>query len=229
MENIEILFYDELESTTKHIKKMGIVEEFTTVVAKKQTMGLGRLNREFESNEGGIYFSMVLKPNIPIKDFLTFSLVAGIGILNGIKENNEIDIKLKYPNDIILNGKKLGGILIEHRVNDNHYIIGVGININNEITKELLKIATTTRKEGFILKEYEILQSIIKNIILVYNEFITKGFKHFLEEYKANCVNINRSITTTYKNKKITGKVVGLKESGELIVIHKGVQIFITL
>ncbi len=221
-------YYDELPSTMKYMKEIGYQKDFFTVVVKKQHCGYGRQGRVYESQEGGLYLTMQVKPDVELSKFTTFGLVVGLTILQSIKSiDNSIDIKLKYPNDIILNDKKLGGILIEYD-SKKYYNIGIGLNINNKLDNNIKDIATSLLKEGYKINSDELLKMLLKQLVENYNKFLKVGFKGFINEYKQN-TNIGNNIITTYKGKKIEGKIIDIKVSGELLMLYRNEKITITL
>ena len=154
----KVYFYDEVSSTMDVAKKLLKEGEKGIVVAKKQTKGRGRYGKYWLSDEGGLYFSMIIEKSV-ISDFL--SEIISISLVETIKTFGII-CKIKFPNDIIYKGKKISGILIER--SDDNYIVGIGVNLNNKISKF-----------GVSMKE------ILKKEINI-NEFLEK----FLTIYKTN-------------------------------------------
>ena len=133
--NVDILIYDTLKSsniTAKELAENGC-NEYTTVIAKSQTNGKGRLGRSFISNsENGLYMSIVLKPTISPDQCTSITTMAAAAVLEAIKETSNTAPTIKWINDVYINDKKVCGILTEasfdnHRLN--YVIVGIGINI----------------------------------------------------------------------------------------------------
>ncbi len=215
---ITIDYYNKVTSTMT-IQKEGFVANFYTIVAKEQTLGYGRLQRSFESEKGGLYFSTQIKSNLPLSDFTPFSLVSGLSILKVLKTRYpSLNISLKYPNDIYINDKKFGGILIENFKTD-YYILGIGLNVNNSSFSESLKNIVTSLKieTGFnninldILLE-DILKELHQNLII----FEKNGFNQFHNIYSENCLNLQKNVYITYKGEKHLSKGIQVLENGLL-------------
>ena len=131
----------------KDLKKEG---EDVFVVAKRQSGGRGTKGRSFSSKEGGLYFSRLIFPkNLPAKNAFTLMQGAAASVCQTLISLGLAPV-IKWPNDIYVNGKKICGILIENSLSGDRIhasIIGVGLNVNNELPAELKEIATTVRKE----------------------------------------------------------------------------------
>ena len=122
---MKIIKLDTVESTNEYAKKIASkCENFTIILAKKQRSGRGRLNRKWESPEGGLWISVILKPNF-FSSLL--SLDTGLAVLKTLKIFG-IDSKLKWPNDLLVSEKKICGILLEK--SSENVIIGIGLNVN---------------------------------------------------------------------------------------------------
>ncbi len=215
---ITIDYYDRVTSTMNILKK-GFISNFYTVVAEEQTWGYGRLNRSFESSQGGLYFSLQIRSSRTLTDFTTFSLVSGISIFSVLKNKfPTLNISLKYPNDIFINDKKFGGILIENIKNE-YYILGIGLNINNSsFTYSLENIVTSL---GLETGEQDIdLSAILKNILTELHKnfllFETSGFSPFQNIYSENCLNLQKEVYITYNGEKHLSKGIRILANGLL-------------
>ncbi|WP_250278818.1 biotin--[acetyl-CoA-carboxylase] ligase [[Clostridium] colinum] len=221
-----IYFFDEITSTNEYAKKLADdkVEEGALVVANCQTNGKGRLDRNWVSNKGeGIFLSLILRPNIELFSIVQITLLAGICICNAIKKVTNLDAKIKWPNDIIINNKKVCGILTEVTAqvdNVSYIILGIGINVNNkkfsdELENKATSIFLETGKNverqkliAMLLKEFE-------NKYFIYKK--EKDFSIFLEEYKSLCINLDKQAKVIYNGQEILGKVLDISNLGEII------------
>ena len=142
--------FDEIDSTNEQAKKIAKnAREGTIVVANNQTNGKGRRGREFESKRGGLYFSIILKPDVAIEKVPFITQLAACSIYKALNEMG-VDISIKWPNDIILNDKKICGILCEMSCEIDYlsYVVaGIGINMKKvDFEEGLEKIATSLEK-----------------------------------------------------------------------------------
>lgn len=150
----EIIHYQEVDSTNKfafELASQGSAHG-TVVQADIQTGGRGRKTRSFSSPQGGIYMSVILRPNIPDKDLPLVTLATGVAIANAIEEFAGTVVQLKWPNDLYIKGKKLGGILTEASPYSQKsssipfVVVGIGVNVNTRresFPESLQDIATS--------------------------------------------------------------------------------------
>ncbi len=226
---VTIDFYDCVNSTM-YLLNESFLDNFYTVVARLQTNGYGRLKRSFESQDGGLYFSTQIKSRLPLTDFTAFSLVSGLSILRVINNKfPQLDISLKYPNDIYINNKKFGGILIEN-IKNNYYILGIGLNINNQISLENLKDTVTNLSIETGIKNIDInllLKDILNELHSNYLVFENQGFTPFYNEYEKNCLNLKKEVYVTYKGKKHLSKGQRVLENGLLLALIDNQEVII--
>lgn len=195
-------------STQKHAYNVSVAKD-TIIVAKEQTEGMGRLNRKFLSKEGGCYFSLII-PKKNDDNILHYIPVVSVAIAT-VLNNYGLKAVIKWPNDIMVNGKKICGILCS-----SHYdktIIGMGINIFNDLS-EISDIATSFFKEGIInVTRAEVIASVLKNVyaLLEYDfEKLNKIYQRFLYIK-------DKDITVKQNNGAVLkGRVVGISKDGFL-------------
>lgn len=152
------MILDEIDSTQKYIKNIEEAPDGLVVMAKNQIKGIGTKGRTwYTSKDKNLTFSILLKPNCNIKNIENLTIITAKVIVEVIKELYGYELKIKYPNDIIINDRKLGGILTEATIFQEKVkkiIIGIGLNINQEeFCEELKDIATSLKKE--FGKEYD--------------------------------------------------------------------------
>ena len=220
-----IIHLETVDSTNDYLK--GIAnnsQDGTVVISEQQTKGKGRLGRTWESkyNEG-IWMSILLKPDIlPYKStFIT--LVIGAAIVKALN-NLKVPAKIKWPNDIIINNKKVGGILTElhaeiERIN--YLVVGIGINVKNLIfEKELEKKATSLYKENFFISRIEVVSQVLYEFEKLYNDYIKYNCKEetlkICREYSAI---INKDIYIFKDEKKELVRCIDINNEGSLIII----------
>ncbi len=222
-----IIHYDEIDSTNNQAKKLAddLKGEGHVVVAESQSQGRGRLGRQWmSSNNSGIWMSIILRPKIDIYDVAKITQVAAASVQSALFE---IGIKalIKWPNDIMINGKKVCGILTEmsSELNAvNYVVVGIGINVNSELqqfSKELQSIATSLKIEsGRSVDRRELIALIFNNFEKFYDEFCSDNFEASLRICKENSYVIGRNVDIIKAEKVFSAKVLDLTQEGALIV-----------
>lgn len=226
--------YKVLDSTNikaKELAKEG-AKEGTLVLANKQTAGKGRRGRTWISEEDtGIYMSIILRPAIPVERVSAITLVMALAITDAVVKIADCDVKIKWPNDIVINGKKVCGILTEMSSVNNaieYVIVGMGVNLSQKsFPEELQNIATSIWKETKkkVSKE-QVIASILFHAQKRYYEFQQAGsLSPFVEEYNHYLVNCNERVVV-YKGipgvekteVSCAGTARGIDETGALLV-----------
>ena len=216
-----------IDSTNEYLKRIGDKStDGTVVISEEQTRGKGRMGRTWQSNSGeGIWMSLLLKPNIiPFKaPFIT--LVAGVSVVTALRKLN-VPAQIKWPNDIILNDKKICGILTElsaeiERVN--YIIVGMGMNVKNMyFSGELEHKATSLYKEGYILQRVDIVDEILYEFEKNYIDYIENDNKeHVLNLFRQYSNIINKEIYLITNDKRELVTCIDINDSGNLIVKDK--------
>ncbi len=218
--NIEI--FNSIDSTNKYLKsKINEKNYGTIVISNEQTNGYGKSNREFLSNKDiGIYMSILINPNCLIEESLKITILTSVAILSAIKSICNLDVKLKWVNDIILKDLKVGGILCESQINLNtniidNMIVGIGINVKEfEFPPSLKNIATSIENNTNIKVSRNALISEIINFFDLY--FIKKA--NYIDLYKENSYVLGKDITVIQNDKQFYAKAIDIDNNGSLIV-----------
>ncbi len=222
--------YDSVSSTNKLARQLaeeGEVEG-TVVIAEKQTAGKGRMGRQWVSPPaGGLWMSIILKPDIKPNNVACLTLVIGLAICKGLRELTDLNIGLKWPNDLVIGGKKVCGILMElsaevDRVN--YIIAGIGLNINLEayhFPDELRRTATSLYMEsGQRYSRIRVAQHILCSIEQYYIRFLqTKSLAEMKEEYKKLSTVLGKDVVITTSNTNIYGRVVDFYDDGSILLL----------
>ena len=224
----DIRYYNTIDSTNTKAKELGTAgaKEGTVVISEEQTGGRGRLGRQWVSPKfKGIWMSIILKPDI---EPMEASKITQIGAAAVCMSINDLGLKatIKWPNDIVLNGKKVCGILTEMsgELNKINYIVmGIGINVNIEsedFPGDIKDIATSIKIEaGKKVKRKELVASIFNNFEKLYDEFINSGtIKNSINICRENSALIGNDVKIIKRNEEVFAKAIGLTEDGELIV-----------
>ena len=203
--------------------------EGTLIVAEKQTKGKGRLGRSWHSPPNlGIWMSLILRPSIPPAKASGLSLCAGLALALAINEMTGLDAQIKWPNDCLIDGKKVAGILLElsaeiDRVN--FVIVGVGINVNQaleDFPKNLVKNATSLRIEKKeTVNRLALLRLFLEKFEKIYFDFKKFGLPKYHEEIKKQFFLLGKKVKLKMGKKSIKGIAVDIDENGALIIQTK--------
>lgn len=219
-----VIFYKKITSTQIKIKEGAErnLYDKTLIIAQEQTSAYGRMKREWSSQNGGLWFSFLLAPKIRPDEISKLSLVAGMAINRVLKEFYLTDSKIKWTNDILIDNKKIAGILIEISAEQdkvNWVAVGIGINLNNDLPENLTHISTSLKK---VLKRNvsrkEFLGLFIKTFENLYFDFQKNGFSKFFKEYNKNIAYMNLPVKVDTGFDIIKGVNKGVDEEGKLIL-----------
>ncbi len=225
-----ILAYEVLDSTNTTAKENYHYPEGTVIVAKRQLKGRGRRDRKWHSDDdGALYFSVILKPQIEPENLSQITLIAGLTVAKIIEEISGVEAGIKWPNDILINSKKAVGILTELYVKDNEkcVILGIGINVENEqFPEEILETATSISLEsGKKIQKEDILKCFLEEFEKDYKIFLQNGFSVFKDEYEKRCITLKKEVQVFVPAEEYTAYAKGITDSGELIVEKDGKEI----
>lgn len=223
----EIFYFPVVDSTNTKAKQLA--EEGhptgTLVVADKQESGKGRRGRNWESPSGaGIFMTLMLKPEIHPDNASMLTLVAALAVSKAISVQTGRPAGIKWPNDIVMNGKKICGILTEMSAQFdyiNHIVIGIGINVHNEsFPEEISHIATSLFMEtGEHFNRAALMEEILEQFEKYYAVYLeTENLAGLVKEYNSNLINLNQSVRVLDPKEPFEGKAMGITLRGELMV-----------
>ena len=218
------IYFDSVESTMDVALRLGMSNEKEGVVvcAEEQTKGKGRLRRKWASPKNkGIYLSILLRPKLPMYDIPKLTLMSAVSLCETIKEFSHIDAEIKWPNDILVKGKKMAGILTEMNAEMDivHFIvIGIGLNVNTPLNV-LPDNSTSMKNElGESISRTQLLQEILFNFEKHYQEINRYGFDSLLEKWKRMSSTIGKDIIVHDAGGQVKGRAIDLDEFGRLVV-----------
>jgi len=223
-----IYFFPSIDSTNNkchELAKEG-APHGTLVVAEEQVGGKGRLGRVWFSPKGkNIIMSLILRPNLEIQRCPQLTLLTAVAIVEVLQEDYGIDAHIKWPNDVLIKGKKICGILTELNAEAdriNWVIIGVGINVNVEeedFPPQVLEVATSLRLEkGEKLYRVPLMQKILKRMEELYELYEGEGFLPIKNRWEKQAITIGKTVTIRTLQETFTGKAEGINDSGVLLV-----------
>ncbi|MDD3840492.1 MAG: biotin--[acetyl-CoA-carboxylase] ligase [Clostridia bacterium] len=225
-----IIYHKSVDSTNNVLKRMINTEECkqgTVAIAEQQTEGRGRLGRCWMSPAyKGIWMSILLKPEIKTSEAPFLTLASAVAVAEAIRDITELKATIKWPNDIIINGKKVCGILTE--VNGeldmvNYVIIGIGINANvehDDFPEELIEKATSLKNEkGEDVCRAHIARKVIEGIEINYRKFhVEQGRIDIVDRCKKLSATIGKQIRVNGYNDSYYGEAVDIDYQGRLVV-----------
>jgi BirA family biotin operon repressor/biotin-[acetyl-CoA-carboxylase] ligase len=223
-----IEYHEEVESTNTealHLAQQG-AEEGTVVIAEAQSAGRGRLNRSWESPPAmNLYLSVVLRPDIPAASASLIPLMVGVAVADVISQYCPGKVKLKWPNDILIEGKKICGILTEMRTKAEQVsfiIAGIGVNLNMQklhFPRELRETATSLRIEAAIdVDRVDFAVRLFETLGNWYRIFLNGGEADIREKWLQYAELVGKRVEVVFKETVQHGTVRGLDENGALLL-----------
>ena len=229
-----VYYFEEIDSTQNFALQIAQnkKENGAIVIGQKQTNGKGRLNRKWISPKGGIWFSIILHPKFTIEESVLLPIVAAISLSNAIKKTLNLETKVKWPNDITLNGKKVAGILIDASSQSNDIesmVLGIGINYKIDSRGVERKIKKTKNFYGVETLLNELQNDNPINLITDFMYQLEKNIERLamgkktkiINEWIKNSETINRKITFDGQNGKVSGIAKKIDSDGALIIKTK--------
>ena len=223
----EICYFDVTDSTNTQAKSLGEGDapNGTLVVAGKQESGRGRRGRSFESPAGtGIFMTLLLRPEIEPQNASMLTLVSALAVAKGIEHMVDLPVQIKWPNDIVINGKKVCGILTEMSAQMdyvNYIVIGIGINVGNEeFPEEIKDVATSIYLEsGKHVNRAMLIEKMWEEFEDYYELYEkTQDLSSLVKEYDSYLVNRGQKVRVLDSKEPYEGKAMGITDRGELIV-----------
>jgi BirA family biotin operon repressor/biotin-[acetyl-CoA-carboxylase] ligase len=220
----EVELHASIDSTNRKGKVLARdrVEEGYVIVAEEQTEGKGRKSREWSSDIGGLWFSVVLYPELPLDRGMLVTMMASISVVQGVETFTGMRSEIKWPNDILLDGRKVCGILTEMDAEMDmieNMVVGIGLNVNNELKGSLRKIGVSLKDRlDKSLSRVELLRSILKAMDRNYT-ILKKGGHEDIRKMWMDLSNmVGREVSVDMHHEEIKGKVLSIDETGGLVL-----------
>jgi len=226
----KILFLEEVDSTNNKAKQIAFEsQDGDVVVSETQHSGRGRRGREWHSPKGGIYISFILKPNVPPERAPQITLLSSVALvetLNSMK--SKMNAKIKWPNDILISGRKISGILTElssDMEKINYVVVGIGINLNTDLEDLPEKAASLKVEMGQEISVKLFLKSFFEHYDTVYQEYLDNGIDQIIEKWKKNSDTLGKNVKIIGINETYDGLAKDIDENGALILKTKEKEI----
>ena len=215
-----IHYFDEASSTmeiAKDLARKGC-PDFTVVIAGRQRKGRGRLKRVWISDAGGLYFTMVLRPRLPIVLCARVSFLASLTLARVLQEWCKIDAKVKWPNDILVQERKISGMLteLEAEADQVNFInIGIGINVNNDPTRSEARASSIRKILGKSISRKELLSRFLDELETRMQQADLDGI---VSEWKKYTVTLNRRVRIVTNLETSEGLAIDVDDNGALVL-----------
>lgn len=222
----KLLIFSELDSTNSYSKReISSLPDGSSVIAERQTAGRGRLGRTFESGDGGLYLSYIMKPDYMPPALLSVTGMAAVAARRAIFAVCGVHADIKWMNDLLLCGKKICGILTEAGSAGEklgYIIVGIGINVNTpegsfpeELAGKAGLICSVTNKMTDIVR---LRSALLDELKLMHKALLSGETADYLAEYKASCVTVGQNVTVTYGGESVSAEAVGIDDDFSLIL-----------
>ena len=213
-------YFDETSSTmeiAKDLARKGC-PDFTVVIAGRQKKGRGRLNRAWISDAGGLYFTLVLRPRLPIVLSARVSFLTSLTLAHVLQKWCKIDAKVKWPNDILVQERKISGMLteLEAEADQVNFInIGIGINVNNDPSRSEPRASSIKKILGKSVSRRELLSRFLDELETRMQQSDLDGI---VSEWKKYTVTLNRNVRIVTNRETYEGLAVDVDDNGALVL-----------
>lgn len=224
---VRVFFSREVGSTNEWAKELASfdAEEGTVAIAETQTAGRGRLGREWVSPKGGLWFSAVLRPRLKPAEAVRLVFIAGLAVAEALHELYRLKAETKWPNDVLVNGRKVSGVLSEMNTTDedvNFVILGVAVNANFDVKRalpeELWDSATSLESElGRKVGLEELFRSLLERLEAAYDSFLKEGSASVIGEWKKHASFLGRQVEVAGET-KLVGLALDVDQDGALVL-----------
>jgi BirA family biotin operon repressor/biotin-[acetyl-CoA-carboxylase] ligase len=228
LNDYHLLTYDVLDSTSSEAKRLagGGASHGAVIWSKRQTAGRGRMGRDWVSAEGNLFATVLLSPSSPLAQCAQLSFVAALAVadtLDGIVPDSTL-VRCKWPNDVLVAGKKIAGILLEsfttkELISERQWIaVGIGINVDSH-PEHVLFPATSLREVGVELISAKIVLSrLIHNFVARYDQWEASGFAPLRKAWQAKAYQINQPVEVIVGEDRLSGTFAGIDDEGQLLL-----------
>jgi BirA family biotin operon repressor/biotin-[acetyl-CoA-carboxylase] ligase len=215
-----ILYYPEVSSTMDTAKDLARKNcpDLTVVVAGRQTKGRGRLKRQWRSDDGGLYFTMVLRPDLPVLLSSRVNFLASLTLAQVLRELFQIDAAVKWPNDILVDDYKISGMLSELEAETDRILfinIGMGINVNNDPSVVEPGASSLKKIAGRKISK----KTLLNRFLAEFEQHLKSAkFENVISEWKKYTVTLNRQVRIVTHKEVSEGLAVDVEQDGALVL-----------
>ena len=219
-QDFNILYYPELPSTMDTARELARKNcpDFTVIIAGRQTKGRGRLNRRWVSDDGGLYFTMVLRPEIPVQLSFRVNFLASLTLAKVIRDMLQVEARVKWPNDILVDERKICGMLSELEAEADRIFfisIGLGINVNNDPSAAEPGASSLKKICGREISKKELLARFLE----VFGDCMrTADFENVISQWKNYTLTLGRQVRIVTQREESEGLAVDVDDNGALVL-----------
>lgn len=222
-----LVYFRELASTNQMARLLAekVLREGTVTIAEKQTRGRGRFNREWVSPPNGLWLSIVLRPRAQAKHLPKLTLMASVAVAKTLRRLYGLKAEIKWPNDVLVNGRKVCGLLTEAETkgeSTEFAVVGIGINANFDLSAlpESLEYSSTTLKHELKreIRREVLLGSLLEEMESLYDQFSRERFDQLIDEWRNLAGMLGASVEIRADERKIQGQAVDIDQDGALIL-----------
>ena len=223
-----VFFVHEVDSTNEWAKRLAELgaKEGTVAVAEIQSAGHGRLGRKWFSPEGGLWFSVVLRPEMSASEAAGLVFAAGLAVAEAIKEVFGLRVETKWPNDVLVDGRKISGILCEMSTKGeavSYVVVGIGVNVNFDVAKTLPHTlqGTTASVQGLLgrkVRVEDLFGAILEKLDVTYDLYVKEGLAPILDMWKGFAMFLGREVEVVSDNEKSRGVALDIDTEGRLVL-----------
>lgn len=220
--------FESIDSTNTEAKRFALSDQHKQAifVADEQKQGKGRLGRTWVSDKGaGLWFSLLLRPNINPENASGITLVAAAAMSMAVEQLTELEVGIKWPNDLLLDGKKVCGILTEMsaELNHLHYIIlGIGINLDqSSFDDDLTDKATSLKMSKGQIKPKALLEAFLNHFTELYSLFTSGTMEEVIKYHRSRSVTLNREVVLISSNGTRVVFAKDLNKDGALVIVNE--------
>ncbi|MDP2652548.1 MAG: biotin--[acetyl-CoA-carboxylase] ligase [Candidatus Omnitrophota bacterium] len=216
--------HDAVSSTMDEAFRLGLqgAEEGTVVIAESQTKGRGRLGRSWVSPKGkGLYFSVILRPRLNPMDVPKLTLLCAVALREAVAASTGVQAAIKWPNDLLVNGRKLAGILTELNAEVERVkfvVVGFGINVNTSAAHLPPHSTSVTLESGQSAARVAVLQEVLRRLERWYFQASSEGFEAVLNKWKELSATIGRRVRISDSGGTVEGEALDLASDGGLVI-----------
>jgi BirA family biotin operon repressor/biotin-[acetyl-CoA-carboxylase] ligase len=223
-----IYYYQRIESTNRTALELAQDDaaEGTLVLAEEQLAGRGRQGRVWHSApRRGLWFSLVLHPDIPSQRAFQLTICGALAMAETVYSRTHLDVRVKWPNDVLINGRKIAGVLTEAQLDGNTrplVILGMGMNVNHladDFPTRLRRRATSLRIElGRSISRVGLLRDLLSSFEAIYGQYLSHGLEPFLDRWRQLSCVIGQPVTVQVGGQVYAGTAVAVDATGALVL-----------
>lgn len=218
---------DETDSTNEDAKRLPSGSDKTAVCAQRQTGGRGRLGRRWNSPAGNLYVSFCLEP-VPPACAGIYSFLSAVALARAVEKLcSGLETACKWPNDLLIGGRKASGILLETNGVD-RLVVGIGVNLTPVDESPMLYPVTSLRQEGFEIERTQMLETLLASFDDWRERLRSQGTKPVLEAWKEKACGIGKPVTVNLPDGRLEGTFYGLDNDGCFLLNREGEILKIT-